>query len=138
MREIKFRVWDKFEKKFITLEDLQKLGAIHVENDGVISLSPHYRFATNMMLQTDTFDIQQYTGLKDKNGKEIYEGDIVTWGDNYNSFIEWYQETCQFVCHEVYPKRGRYAEPDRIHNIPAYTNDPEVLGNIYENPELLK
>ena len=73
----KIRCWDKLQNKYITLEDYQKLGAIVVEQDGTLSLSPDYRFAHSMAICTDTFIPEYSTGLLDFYKNEVFEGDIV-------------------------------------------------------------
>ena len=99
-REIKFRFWNKKFKQWIDGE--------FPLIDGVFDFS------------TDIYEVTQFPGLKDKNGKEIYEGDILTHK---------YYKTPVIVTF----KNGGFIAED------VYIGDSsiEVIGNIYENPELL-
>ncbi len=124
MREIKFRAWHKKAKKMVDWKEL----------------------VTNWLLQNilrdgdENIELMQYTGLKDKNGKEVYEGDILKSEYRGIGRIRW----------------GRYVTENE-HNedvltymfiskeeIRAYAFDPqtaesyEVIGNIYEDSNLLK
>ena len=104
MRTIKFRIFDSEIKKYIDIS------ASAIMLDELNNLKPNLK-------------IEQFTGLHDKNGKEIYEGDIVTDGVGkykiiYDLKLAGYQPYCIFR-----------DDPE---------NYCEVIGNIYENPDLVK
>ena len=86
----------------------------------------------------DNCEVMQYTGLKDKNGKEIFEGDIVKVYDDYNVYGimagEIYEIYFAFGGFRLKPKRNPKAKGNWVED----GIDFEVIGNIYENPELLK
>ena len=102
MREIKFRAWDKLNNKMRYFKPTE-----------TIRFVDFYDPANNWS------EPMQYTGLKDKNGKEIYEGDILEYptliGDKIIRVVEW--------------------ENSRYVGIILY-NLSEIIGNIYSNPEL--
>jgi uncharacterized phage protein (TIGR01671 family) len=126
-REIKLRAWDT-ETKEMSYDFLNK----------------HW---LRVCIESPYVELMQYTGLKDKSWKEIYEGDILTSTEypfqdggeyNYHGVIEWIDEEASFYMTKRLAnleKRGMsngISQP--IENIEEF----EIIGNIYENPELIE
>ncbi len=115
MREIKFRVWSGYDmiqstEWFIEVDD----GSVwenYNDDDAVDRLREDYEAIP-----------MQYTGLKDKNGVEIYASDNLRCPDGWGGIVYWCESELQWWCKD--------------HDL-ANLNKPEVVGNIYENPELL-
>lgn len=78
-------------------------------------------------------ELQEFTGLHDKNGTEIYEGDIITHGRHLNK-IFWNKNTPSFMMRNI--DKGLDAKD--VFLVKSYCSGIEVVGNIYENPELGK
>lgn len=125
MREIKFRAWVK-PKYTGGVSWMAVQGEPDLET--LYSFMFHYAHEPNLM---------QYTGLKDKNGREIYEGDIVSDG-SVNGEVVWSTTGVQWESEGKYYMSGWYwkAEiPGEFRTLWPLEGG-EVIGNIYENPEL--
>jgi len=127
MREIKFRAWDRKNKMIMDLYDICFLrGGIRVSGTGVY-IGNGWATEANGFTHRCDVELMQYTGLKDKNCVEIYEGDVVKCCNNCVWLVS-FLDGC-YVAHD----------PDDIKEfVFLYDYDFVVVGNIYENPELLK
>jgi uncharacterized phage protein (TIGR01671 family) len=114
-REIKFRAWD--------LENKEMLHWYEIFNSHTLLI---YIFK-----YIESVELMQFTGLHDKNGKEIYEGDIIDDGLHSNIIIGWCKELGSFVLtRKGWAFRhwfGESCDPEKV----------EIIGNIYENPNLI-
>lgn len=132
MREIKFRAWLKEDKKMVNVEAMDF-------TDKSIQYLKRSEIINAYILRREGFDdveLMQYTGLKDKNGTEIYENDIVKF-----IVLEGYGEHAdQF---EYIDKVEYYISEFELRQIGLKLSDEsiiviEIIGNIYENPKLLE
>jgi uncharacterized phage protein (TIGR01671 family) len=134
MREIKFRFWNKIARRF------QPASKYAIDGEGKL-VSYDYE----MMAYDDPVDFsktiivaQQYTGLKDNNGKEIYEGDIIHYKFDGASYPK---EACDLLLTCIYcPIFGGYIfnAPNDSYYYAEIRSYDEVIGNIFETPELLE
>jgi uncharacterized phage protein (TIGR01671 family) len=130
-REIKFRAWHKEEKRMaeVALLQMQPFMLVHIVSLG----DEHGLDDTVSTWKQEDIELMQFTGLNDKNGKEIYEGDIVRYihPAQYDLpsittvvVISWNEETTGF-------------DLGHMSNRVTIDDDIEVIGNIYENKDLL-
>jgi uncharacterized phage protein (TIGR01671 family) len=160
-QELKFRVWDKIKKVFIDSENYSWGNRVGESGQLFIDLNGQLHIAVfpcgngdnsadsvfDKIPNQDRYVIQQFTGLKDKDGKEIYEGDIIDFsfsygherdstGDVYGYFEVIFQD-CEFVM------KGINKWEDELEILPlSYRQEKrdnfKVCGNIFENPDLIK
>lgn len=141
MREIKFRAWDKEDKKLWKVVSITESvwGDCEEAHIRVCELHENPSKKETDVRMSVEYELMQYTGLKDKNGKEIFEGDILKTssvsGKGYIittiewSEFSWKEKLIYSPIHQFY-EYFDFSDETGV--------DSEVIGNIYENPELLE
>ena len=134
-REIKFRAWDNITKSMYGVRDIDYLSNNELNS---IRLIVAVQTSDNdidfdfPIRRNGEYELMQYTGMKDKNGQEIYEGDIVKMYDPYTKTIMtteviWDDPNCRFAM------KYTFVDFDFL-----ISDEIEVIGNVHENTELLK
>lgn len=142
-RVIKFRVWDKTDKVMIYNTDkiLININGEVLIGDDYCGACDQNKYSTEEM---PTFELMQFTGLHDKNGKEIYEGDIVrVFEVHENKNVEFISPVyfVDYMFCVSSSKEQEYDTPlvciDMTRNWVNSLVEVEVIGNIYENSDLI-
>lgn len=139
MREIKFRAWDGKANNYVyglTIRDIYDAGVFGERSD----------IDTPAIGNPGNYVFGQYTGLKDKNGKEIYEGDLLKADDQIRPYEVLYRCAKFMIERQMHPNFGDkdygwiIADLTESHYFDGdeKVKDCEVIGNIYENPDLIK
>jgi len=135
-RELKFRIWNKHAKDWVLNTG---------EEQSLVSFGV-FNCLINSFGNGANLHIQQYTGHKDRNGKDIYEGDIIQllFGQDHSIktgtfVIKYWEPTMQYVFDTTVEPR-QYLQDHAAYNIAEKLarSDIEVIGNVFENRDLLK
>lgn len=127
----KFRVWDSVEKKFVE--------HFFITDNGLICNMEKPTSDSKLLIPIEKSELilMQSTGLLDKNGKEIFEGDILAFetdDEMINVNVFWDEEHALFMF-----ESKKYKEQESLAELVENNTYPfEIIGNIYENPELLE
>lgn len=134
-----FRIWDKVEKKYLICNDPDYVDYAITPNGTIILIAEDYSYCRHIYLDKNWYIIEKCTGLKDKNGKLIFEGDIVR-ARNPSKTV--YDKLT--VTYEIFSSAFMMSNGDKLKNYLGaffakdWCWDIEVIGNIHENPELLE
>ena len=133
MRQIKFRAWDPDHSEWIQAFDVDRDGLVWYNHVGLLNAI-----------------LEQFTGLKDANGKEIYEGDVVRWtlpkGFCHPTSYEIIQNACTTIsqvvwvdgCYELHGIGEYRGWETLLHGDVPRNEYATIIGNIHQNPELME
>jgi uncharacterized phage protein (TIGR01671 family) len=146
-RQIKFRAWDKTHS--LMNYKVQVGNTDHADPNYTCNSiwvdSGDFKTIGWMNADENCIDLMQFTGLTDKNGKEIYEGDIIGGYPHGTIEVKWSDEWGSWTAYNELDDMTIEGESVKIPNYSLLSNDLndcsdtwEVIGNIFENPELLQ
>ena len=127
-RIIKFRVWDKISKAMYNGNENKGDYTMDFEGNCYCFSDPEQKESVN-----EDFILMQYTGIKDRNGVEIFEGDIIKNDKNLIVVVEWCLLDATFHC---YDERHKHISTWTLGHFS--TDNPSVIGNIHADPELIQ
>lgn len=133
MREIKFRIWNKATDEYVyTDEGFQLIFSNLLKNK------------LNIISANKYLVIEQYTGLHDKSGKEIYEGDLVKLSDDddddvfFISEVKYFADADDYPAFDIVPPDDDWDFQSNVLQMGIIENAVEVIGNIHENKDLVE
>ena len=136
MREYKFRCWDTENKEMLKVQELDFEDTFY---GGRLSIRTD---KYNDYFDMEDMVLMQYTGLKDKNGKEIYEGDIIHINNNlldeFNYLIVWNEEYLRYYLFSIDKKSINRLGGILEAHLGSMKDKIEIIGNKWDNPELLE
>jgi len=139
-RKIKFRAWDKEAKKMISADMADGYDGLFVYFSGGVGSIDFG--CPDGGIGGSNVELMQFTGLLDQNGKEIYEGDVVQEVNENGAFLYrvfWEKYDCAFYLAPVFVKDKELDKNgNMLTRMSSLYTEVEVVGNIYQNPELLK
>lgn len=152
-REIKFRAWNFKDKKMFSAEEMT-VDQMAILPDGHFANIDGGNTRLSIIYSHEQMLPLQFTGLFDKNGNEIYEGDVVKVGEIVFE-IKWYAQSSAFWLFSISPsfsatnissggapaRNWNWLDGGKAvywHGMDGKSPEVEIIGNIYENPELLK
>lgn len=145
MRDLLFRVWHEGKMQGVTITDDHLVCVREDNNDSVIIGNACSGYGSGLLKKYDS-PVMQYTGIKDEHQNEVFEGDILRLSNNHE-YTYVVKHGNYFEC-----QNGKLDAPEcfgfyllklddmgKTYNIKyAFLEDMEIIGNIYENPELIK
>ena len=125
MREIKFRAWSSGRK------EMAKVESIHFKGNAVYLISKYLRLVANL----DETELMQFTGQKDMNGKEVFEEDILKLENRDFGIVQYNNLNCNYYIQLI---NYHFNVAIDFKKVFSYQSKVEIIGNKYENPELLE